>query len=78
MARMRTLTEAMNYIRTQDPETCITLYALRRMVKTGKIPSFKSGAKYLINIDTLENYLNTSLPTVVNQLQYGEIRQIGR
>jgi excisionase family DNA binding protein len=77
MVRMRTLTETMSYIRKQDPETCITPYALRRMVKTGEIPSFKSGAKYLINIDTLENYLNTPLSATDSEPEYG-IRRISR
>lgn len=73
---MRTLTETMSYIRKQDPETCITPYALRRMVKSGEVPSFRSGAKYLINIDTLENYLNTPLAAADNGQGYGKIRRI--
>jgi len=75
VARMRTLSEAMSYLRIQDPETCITPYALRRMVKSGTIPVWKSGNKYLINIDALEAYLSNLLPAMAKD-EHGKIRRI--
>lgn len=77
MARMRTLSETMDYIRQQDPETCITLYALRRKVKSGEIPAWRSGNKYLIDIDSLERRLTNLPPAVVIEAEQGKIRRIG-
>ena len=58
MLRIRTINEAFDYIKKVDPESSLTKNALRKLVITGKIPSTKSGCKYLINLDILENYLN--------------------
>lgn len=59
LPRMRTITETIKLIREQDPDTCLTETALRRMVITGELPSVvKVGSKYLINVDSLINYLN--------------------
>ena len=38
LPRMRTVPEAMAEIKKADPETALTLRALRRMVKNGEIP----------------------------------------
>ena len=57
MARMRTLTETAAYLKEQDPQTAVTLTALRRMVKTGELPSVTVGVKRLINIDVLISHL---------------------
>ena len=55
--KMRTLPETIKYLQQQDPDTAITLTALRRMVKQGKIPAFHAGNKALIDVDTLGEYL---------------------
>lgn len=51
--RMRTLPEAINEIKTLDPDTALTLTALRRMVKTGTIPYISVASKKLICLDAL-------------------------
>ena len=61
-ARMRTINEAILEIQEIDPQTAFTQTALRRMIKTGEIPSVKIGAKYLVNLDTLFDYLNNPAP----------------
>lgn len=58
---MRTITEAIAAIREVDPQTAFTQTALRRMIKTGEIPSVKSGCKYLVNLDVLFDYLNNPI-----------------
>ena len=58
MTRMRTIAEAIQEVKKVDPHTAFTPTALRRMVKTGELPSIKAGAKYLINLDILFDYLN--------------------
>jgi hypothetical protein len=62
MARIRTLSEAYNYIKDMDPETAITRNALRRMVVSGNVPCVKAGKKYLIDMDVLFEYLKGTRP----------------
>lgn len=54
--RMRTIDAAYDHVRAVDPETALTKTALRRLVTSGIIPSTKIGAKYLLDLDILENY----------------------
>jgi excisionase family DNA binding protein len=62
LAKMRTIGEAIAAIRDADPQTAFTQTALRRMIKTGEVPSVRVGTKYLVNLDTLVDYLSN--PTV--------------
>lgn len=55
--RLRTQRELMSEIRARDPQTALTPYALRRMVLAGTIPSVRSGRRYLIDADRLDEYL---------------------
>lgn len=57
MSRMRTIKAAAEEIRERDPDTDLTEYALRCMVKTGRIPCIRVGNKYLVNMDALERVL---------------------
>jgi hypothetical protein len=65
MTRMRTLTETLNHIKEIDPGTAVTANALRRMVICGQVPSIKAGKKYLIDLDTLFEYLKGVKPEEV-------------
>ncbi len=51
--RMRTLPEAAAELKRMDENTAFTLTALRRMTKTGEIPTINVGSKKLINFDKL-------------------------
>ena len=53
MTRMRTVPKAYEEIKALDPNTDLTLRALRRMVKSGKIPSVQIASKTLVNLDLL-------------------------
>lgn len=55
--RMRGIKQAIEEMKANDPNTALTERALRRLVLTGEVPSVRIGAKYLINMDILENYL---------------------
>ncbi len=57
LPRMRTIGETIRLLREQDPDTCLTETALRRMVITGEIPSVRVGKKYLICLDAIEAHL---------------------
>lgn len=57
MTRMRLISDAYREIKQEDPETALTLNALKCMVRQGKIPCKKSGRKTFINYDALLEYL---------------------
>ncbi len=58
LPRMRTVPEAMAEIKRADPNTALTLRALRRMVKNGEIPVIMNNTRRLINLDVLYERLN--------------------
>ena len=55
--RLRTLEQAHAELLAVDPNCALARTALRRMVITGQIPSVRVGAKYLVDIDRLQEYL---------------------
>ncbi len=58
LPKMRLITQAYQQIKKEDPQTALTLNALKCLVRNGEIPSKKSGRKTLIIYDTLIEYLN--------------------
>ena len=61
MQRLRTLPEAINELKAQDPDTAFTLWALRRLIAEGEIPAVRSGKKQLVSIEAIEQYVNSKL-----------------
>ncbi len=55
--RMRTISQAAEYMKEQDNSTALTKTAIRRMVINGDIPFVKAGNKYLLSLETLSTYL---------------------
>ena len=55
---MRTAPQAYKELLTLDPDTAITLRAIRRMIADGEIPSVRVGTKTLINFDLLLHKLS--------------------
>lgn len=51
MCRMRSIRETAQFFKEMDPDTQITEKTLRKMIVEGTIPAFKTGTKYLINVD---------------------------
>ena len=77
MARMRLLKEAYSEIKANDPDTALTIYAVRKMVLSGEIPHHKAGKRYLINMDLLEAYLaNPPLQNVGETISTSGIHKI--
>lgn len=60
--RLRKIDDCVAELRASDPGCALTRTALRKMVVTGQIPSISVGAKYLVDLDRLENYLFSSQP----------------
>lgn len=62
MPRMRTIDQAAEWLRANDPDTAFTKTALRRLVTTGELPCVRVGQKYLVSLETLEDYLQGAVP----------------
>ena len=73
--RMRTIKETMKHIKENDPDTKLTEHALRGMVKSGRIPSNYAGRKYLINIDLLDQFLQSDAENGGEPDDYGKVRR---
>lgn len=58
MARIRTIPKAVEEMKKKDPNTCITLSAMRRWVKQGKIKSFDGGKIRFVDLDEVELMVN--------------------
>jgi len=54
MRRIRTIDKAYDELKAKDPETAISRYLVRQMVKQGMVPSLPSGNKRLVDVDVLE------------------------
>lgn len=69
--RMRTIPKAYEEVKRADPNTSLTLRALRRMVNSGEIPCVMVGTKRLIDLDLLFDFLsgynNTANPYFVTE-----------
>lgn len=69
--RMRTISKAYEEVKIADPNTSLTLRALRRMVNSGEIPCVMVGTKRLIDLDLLFDFLsgynNTANPYFVTE-----------
>lgn len=71
LPRMRTIDQAAAWLQENDPGTAFTKTALRRLVVSGKLPSVRVGQKYLVNLDTIEDYLlgQTPAPSLVQGIR---------
>lgn len=56
--RLRTIPQAFEEIKRQDPDTAFTLRALRRMANNGEIPTVQIESKRLVNVDLLLEHLS--------------------
>ena len=57
--KMRTVAQ-IRQIFAENGEVCISERELRRLAKSGAIPSITAGTRLLINFDGLINYLNSN------------------
>lgn len=56
-ARIRTIQQCLVEIKSIDRESAITENFIRTLCKDNKVRYFKSGVKYLVNLDNLLEYL---------------------
>lgn len=59
MVRVRSISEACQMLKADDPDSRITASMLRRWVADGTIPCIRVGRKILLNYDTVISYLST-------------------
>lgn len=80
IARMRTIKQCYEYFKEADPESCISEYYLRMLVKQNKVPVFYTGRKQLINLDKLIDYLNGEQAEIesVTVPRLGMIRKVSK
>lgn len=74
MLRMRFVKDAYEQLRKDDPDTNITMYALRTIVKSGVIPTVKLGRKTLVNYDSLLEFFRNG--DDVKSQPIGTIRKV--
>lgn len=59
--RMRSCPEIICELKEIDPHTALTVSALRRLIKEGKLKSIKVGNRNLVNLDHCLAYLNNPI-----------------
>lgn len=74
MRKMRTIDEAAAFVRQADPGTALTKTALRRLVTSGQIPSVRVGAKYLVDLNAVDEFCSGQ--TVQSSTETGSIRRL--
>ena len=74
MRKMRTIDEAAAFVRQADPGTALTKTALRRLVTSGQIPSVRVGAKYLVDLNVIDEFCSGQ--TVQAPMGPGSIRRL--
>ncbi len=57
MARMRYARQAYELIRKEDPGTGVTLNFIRTLIKSGKVRTVKVGARTLVDVDDIIDYM---------------------
>lgn len=77
-ARMRTAQQVYDYLHKEDPESSISLWYIRSLMKKGEIPVIKAGSKYLINLDKFMGFLNSEhvKEDEIPFNDYGKIRRV--
>ena len=74
--KMRTINSAFTELKHNDPDTAMTLSGLRRLVKTGSVPSINIGRRILVDYDGLVEYLRNPHERQQADNEHGRIRRI--
>ena len=59
MKRIRTITETLQMLKKEDPNTGLSEFLIRKLANNYKIRSFKTGNKILIDYDSLMAFLQS-------------------
>ena len=58
MSKYRTIIQAYNEIKTNDPDTALSLNYIRNILTDGSVPTIKAGVKVLVDMDVLYDFLS--------------------
>ena len=58
MEKLRTISQAAAEIKKADPQSALTEWALRQLVKAGEIPTLNCGNKQLLSMESVERYIS--------------------
>lgn len=61
MEQPKTIDNVFKGLKQKYPDMDLTRWALRQLVKEGKIPCMKVGSKQLITEEAVERYVNSQL-----------------
>ncbi len=74
---MRTIQQTIQYLRTNDPETSVSEWWLRNILKAGKIRHHRAGSNYILDLDVLLVFLSNPPADEPDPAQrYGTIKRI--
>lgn len=76
--RMRTAERVLEEIKAADPNTEVTLYYIRQMIRAEAVPVVSCGRKKLVNVDSVMNLLagGYKLPPESEPIDLGRIRRV--
>ena len=76
--RVRTISGCIAELKLIDPGTQVKQNYVRNLVLTGAVKSTRAGAKYLVNFESLLDYLQNppTGPEPDPEQQYGKLRRI--
>ena len=80
--RMRTAERVLEEIKAADPDTEVTLYYIRELIRAGAVPVVACGRKKLVNVDAVMELLarGYSLPSKAEPVPLhaaGNLRKVG-
>jgi hypothetical protein len=58
LPRMRSIRQALEMIKAEDPNSCLTSYYIRDLCKKNKVRHIKSGTKVMVDYDDLLKFIN--------------------
>ena len=61
MEKLRTIDNTIIELKRMDPDTALTGWALRQLVKEGKIPCMMVGSKQLITVEAVERFIHSQV-----------------
>jgi len=57
---LRTINKTIELLKQIDPETAITPYFLRMLIKKNKVRFVTSGSKYIVDVLSVKDYLGVA------------------
>lgn len=73
LPRMRTAAGVLVEIKSEDPNTEVTLHYIRQLIHTNQIPVVPVGRKKLVNVDDIVSHLTEGRKT---NIETAKIRRV--